>query len=245
MSEPSTGVPHRRPDDGATGAVGTPRDRYRRAVAALAVPLHDQVAGHDRADQALVRGRREISDRLAASTERVRAAAAAAAAAGDEVDAVDRRVRRIWRELATVHGRHRDLGPTPPVREVTAAPPLPATELLDRAERTVTAARLGQLPLRPPVPVWLAMLLAALAGALICAGIGTALLTAAAGMPVSERAGARVIAYLAFALGPLGGIPIGLGWLSRYGQPMTLRAFGVVFSAGAVLTAGLFAVLAH
>jgi hypothetical protein len=224
---------------------GSPRERYRRAVAALAMPLHDQVAGHDRTDQALVTGRREITERLGESAGRVRTARSAVAAAADRVEEVDRRVRRIWRELAALPGRRRDLGPTPTPRAVTAQPPIPATELLDRAERTVTAARLGELPLRPPVPIWAAMLTAGLAGAAVCAGIGTALLVAAPGMPVGERAAARVIADVAFALGALAGVPAALSWLSRYGQPMTPRAFGAVFGTGVIATIGLFVLIEH
>ncbi|BCJ36047.1 hypothetical protein Athai_35500 [Actinocatenispora thailandica] len=224
---------------------GSPRERYRRAVAALAAPLHDQVAGHDRTDQALVTGRREIADRLGESAGRVHAARSDVAAAADQVEAVDRRARRIWRELAALPGRPRDLGPTPIPRAVTAQPALPATELLDRAERTVTAARLGELPLRPPVPIWAAMVLAGAVGALVCAGIGTALLVAAPGMPVGERAAARVIADVAFALGVVAGVPGALSWLSRYGQPMTARAFGAVFGTGAIATIGLFVLLGH
>lgn len=224
---------------------GSPRERYRQAVAALAMPLHDQVAGHDRTDQALVTGRREITDRLAESAGRVRAARSAVAAAAEAVEAVDRRVRRIWRELAALPGRRGDLGPTPAPRAVTAQPAIPATELLDRAERTVTAARLGELPLRPPVPIWVAMLIAGVAGAAVCAGIGTALLVAAPGMPVGERAAARVIADVAFALGALAGVPAASSWLTRYGQPMTARAFGTVLGAGVIVTIGLFVLLGH
>jgi hypothetical protein len=89
------------------------------------------------------------------------------------------------------------------------------------------------------------MLTAGLAGAAVCAGIGTALLVAAPGMPVGERAAARVIADVAFALGALAGVPAALSWLSRYGQPMTPRAFGAVFGTGVIATIGLFVLIGH
>ncbi|GAA4211346.1 hypothetical protein [Actinocatenispora rupis] len=223
----------------------TPRDRYRRAVAALAEPLHDRVAGHDRADQALLAGRREIAARVADSATLVRASDEDVARARAGVRETDDEAARIWRELRAFAGRRGELGPPPPALAPEPNRPAYPAELLAHADRTVARARRGELRMPPPLPIWLAMLAAGLLGALILAGVGRALLVAAHGMPTGERSATRIVAEIAFFAAPVAGIPLALAWLSRYGQPMTPRGFAVVLGTGIVVGCGLFGLLAH
>jgi hypothetical protein len=215
-------------------------------VAALAEPLYDRVAGHDRADQALLAGRREIAARVAHSAALVRAADEDTARARAEVREADDEAARIWRDLRTfVTGRRGDLGPPPAALAVGTDRPTSAADLLARADRTVARARRGELRLPPPLPVWVAMLAAGVLGALVLAGAGRALLVAGYGMPPGERSATRIVAEIAFFAAPAAGIPLALAWLARYGQPMTPRAFAVVLGAGIVVGCGLFGLLAH
>ncbi|HEY3501487.1 MAG TPA: hypothetical protein VGN37_01730 [Actinocatenispora sp.] len=227
------------------GTPDPPRERYRRAVAALGEPLHDRVAGHDRADQALLAGRREIAARVADSAALVRAADEDTTRARAEVRETDEEAARIWRDVRTFAGRRGDLGPPPAALAVESDRPVSAADLLARADRTVARARRGELRIAPPLPIWVAMLVAGVVGALILAGVGRALLVAAHGMPAGERSATRIVAEIAFFAAPVAGIPLALAWLTRYGQPMTPRAFAVVLGAGIVVGCGLFGLLAH
>ncbi len=223
----------------------TPRSRYQAAVTAMAVPLHQRFAARDIADHALLAGRREIDERVAGSAAEVATADEAVVAAQSAVRAADEEAGRLWRELGEFHGRRGPVGELPAAAVPDTAHPGSAPALLARAQRTLAQARRGELRIAPPVPIWLAMLLAGVLGAALFGVVGRVLLVAGRGMPVSERAAVDILAEIAFLAAPVAGIPLGLMWLSRYGQPMTVRAFGVLLASGLVVGCGLFAFLAH
>ncbi len=228
-----------------TADADTPRSRYRAAVTAMAVPLHQRFAARDTADHALLTGRREIRERVAASAVEVTRADDAVVAAQAAVRTADEEAARLWRELGEFHGRRGVVGELPAAAVPDTAHPGSAPALLARAQRTLAQARRGELRIAPPVPIWLAMVLAGVLGAALFGVVGRVLLIAARGMPVSERAALDILAEIAFLATPVAGIALGLTWLSRYGQPMTARAFGVLLTTGVVVGCGLFAVLAH
>ncbi|MGA8116737.1 MAG: hypothetical protein WCA46_24140 [Actinocatenispora sp.] len=223
------------------GPVGvSPRVAYRDAVAALAGPLQDRIAALDRADHTMVTERRDIGRRTAASAARVSEADAGADAAKAAVTDTDRECTRLWREVRDFQGR-RPVGDLPaPSRPQQGAV---AGTLLAEAAQLLARARRGELRIALPMPMLPAMLVAGVLGALILFGVGEALLVAAHGMAGTEATAARIIAEIAFFASPVAGIPLGLMWLSRYGQPMAPRAFAVLLCAGLVVGCGLFGLL--
>jgi hypothetical protein len=219
-----------------------PRERYRAAVEALAAPLAHRLVARDRSQQDLLAGRRAVSDRLARSAARVRDADAAVSAARRAADRTDVQAGQLWRELALYCGRHQELGEVPPAGAVGHGTATAGT-LLGRAERMLAAARRGELPLAPPISVGLAMLIAGAAGAAVLAGVSAALLSAAGQMHGTEHTVSVVLGVATRFLAPLGGLPIGLTWLSRYGRPLTGRSLGVLLGAGIVVGYGLAVLL--
>lgn len=216
-----------------------PRERYRGAVLDLAAPLRHRIAAGDRADHALVLERRRINARTQESAAWVAEADTAVAAAAGVVEETDAECSRLWRELRDFQGR-RDIGALPP-----PGPPggESAPVLLGRAEGIFARARRGELRIPMPVPIMVAMLVAGLTGALVLFGAGEALLVAARGMAGNERAAARIAAEIAFFAAPVAGIPLGMMWLARYGQPMPARALVVLVGTGLVVGCGLFGLL--
>lgn len=222
-----------------------PRQRYREAVAALAEPLHRRIAGLDEADRALAAGLRAATELTAAAHRAAREADAEAARARAGAEQADRDASRIWRDVRSFHGRRgHTLGDLPEPLPVDTAHPASAPALLARAERMLAQARRGELRVDPPVPVWPVMLAAGVLGALVLAGVGRAVLSATGGMTGDSRTALKVIAEIAFFAAPFAGIPLGAWWLSRYGQPMTLRWLAWAFGSGLVVGCSLLALLA-
>ena len=215
----------------------SPREAYRAAVAALAAPLQERLAARDRAQQELVGGRRSLRDRMAASAASVRQAQAGVTEARRAAERTETHAESLWRDLARFTGE-RDLIPLPPAGAIDPRDES-AERLLGRADRMFAAARRGELPLAPPVPIVAATLIAGVVGAAALAGAALALSSAGAQMHGTEHTVTTVAAIVARYAAPLGGLPLALAWLGRYGQPLTGRALLVLLGAGVVVGYGL------
>jgi hypothetical protein len=222
--------------------VDTPRDRYRRAVAALAAPLRDRLVALDLADRDLAAGRRAAAAKVEQAAHRVRDAEDQAEAARRAHHQSEREAGRLWREIRAFHGRRgARLEELPEPERVGSAHPGSAMAWLSRAERTLHQAKRGELRIEPPVPIPPVMVAAGLVAAVVLGIVGTVLLHVAAGIHTDAGPAVRVVAIICFLASPFAGIPVGAAWLSRYGQPIVGRPLLWVLGAGLVAGCALSA----
>ncbi|WP_100448157.1 hypothetical protein [Glycomyces xiaoerkulensis] len=171
--------------DDADAEIKAATDTYRAETAALEHAAAEARAERDDAEAA----RRDAAD-LAAETDRTAAA--------------------LWRSLGDLVG-HRRTGPTPSAEPDPDPEPAGVRARLRRADRLLTLARSGELPIEAPRHTELG-----------AAGIGAALSAAAVALAAWLLAGDLPARHAAAALGLFAGIAAGplalglwLGWQYR------------------------------